>query len=177
VRLGRASAAWDQDSIFSDRIVLDELKIEDVTINLEHSDGKTNFGAILDHLGARSPDKKPAPADPNAKQRSLLVKHILISNVKASVHMPGLAESSAGVTVPRIELRDFKSDGSTTEIVAALTSTLVDALLTSTLEAGSGNLPKEISASLERQVDALKSQGKGVLEQVKGLQDIFKKPK
>jgi hypothetical protein len=177
VSLGRASTAWEQNSIFEDLMVIDELKIEDVAINLEHKDGKTNFGAILDHMGAGDSPSKPAPEDPNAKKRSLHVKHILISNVKAAVHVPGLADSSAGVTVPRIELKDFRTDGSTTEIVAALTGTIVDALLTSTLDAGSANLPKEISASLERKVDALKSEAKGVVDQVKGLQDLFKKPK
>jgi uncharacterized protein involved in outer membrane biogenesis len=177
VRFGHASAAWDQNSIFSDVIVIDELTIDDVVINLEHSDGKTNFGSILDHMGARKTHETPAPADPNAKKRTLLVKHILVTNVKAAVHVPGLAENSAGVTVAKIELKDFKSDGSTTEIVAALTGTLVDALMTATLDAGSANLPKEISAGLERQVDALKSQAQGVLEQVKGMQDIFKKLK
>lgn len=171
---GKAHAALDESSIFSDAMVIDELTIEDVTINLEHTDGKTNFGSILDHLGARGGEK---PKEPNAKPRTLIVKRILVTNVKAFVHMPGLAESSAGVTVPRIELKDFRSDGSTTEIVAALTGTLVDALLTSTLDAGAKNFPKEIAANLERQVDGLKSQAESVLKEVKGVKDIFEKLK
>lgn len=175
--LGRASASWRQSSIFSDEMVIEELTIEDVTINLEHRDGRTNFGSILDHMGARAGESKPAPADPNERKRTLVVKHILVRNVNAAVHVPGLAESSAGVKLERLELKDFRSDGSTTEIVAALTGTLVDALLSRTLEAGAGNLPKEIAGNLERQVDALKSKAKGVLDEVKGVGGLFKKLK
>ncbi len=177
VRFGRTHAAWNQSSIFSDAMVIDQIAIDDVTINLEHKDGQTNFGSILDHISARGGSEKKAPSDPNEKKRSLLVKHIVVRTVKAAVHVPGLSESSAGVTVPLIELRDFRSDGSTTELVSALTGTLVDALLTSTLNEGSSKLPKEIAQNLERQVDALKSKAKDVIDEVKGVGDLLKKLK
>lgn len=178
LRLGRVEARWNQGSLFSDRIEIDEIAIDGVTVNLEYSDGRTNFGTILDHVTEPGSSQ---PSSSGGKSRSLLVRHVIVRGISASVHAPGLAESSAGVQVKDIELHDFRTDGSSSEVVGALTRTLVDAVLSSTLEAGSASFPAEIlgnlKAKVESRVQDLKSQAEEVLDSVKSAGDLFKKLK
>lgn len=174
VSVGRVQARCEGRSLFADAIVIEELVIEDVRIHLEHANGRTNFGSILDRLKS-DPAQDVRTTSPAGKARSLVVRHVLVTGVNASVHVPGLSESSAGVTIPRLELRDFRTDGGTREIVGALTGTIVDALLTATLDQGAASLPREIARDLERQVDALKSKAEGVLDAARGIKDLFRK--
>ncbi|MBL8859952.1 MAG: hypothetical protein JNL28_15700 [Planctomycetes bacterium] len=175
VSIGSAQAKWQNSSLLSREMVVEEFELSGVQILLEHRDGGTNFGPILDALAGGG---KAAPGpEAEASSRTLIVKRIVVRDVKASVFIAGLTQDSAGVVIPKIELNDFRSDGSTTEIVGALTRTIVDALLSSTLDAGGKNLPKEILSGLERKVDALKSEAKGVLDRAKDLKDAFKKLK
>lgn len=178
VRLGRVAARWDSGSLFSDTIEIDEIVIDGVTVNLEYADGRTNFGTIQDHV-VKPGSTSPGPS--GGKSRSLLVRHVIVRGISAAVHAPGLAESSAGVRVKDLELRDFKTDGSSSEVVGALTQALVDAVLSSTLESGSASFPKEILGSLKAQVESrvldLKSKAEDVLDSVKSAGDLLKRLK
>lgn len=176
-------AAWENGSIFSDQLVIDEITLDDIAVNLERADGRTNFGKILQHAQSLGGQGGGAtPAEPG-KQRTLVVKHILITNVNASVHLSGvpLASGSASVKVPRVEIDDFKSDGTTQEIIAKLTGAIVHAVLDATVKAGDAVLPKEMLGELKGNLDTLKSQAKDKLEEVEkdlgGAKDLFKKKK
>ncbi len=178
VRLGHVEARWENGSLFSDELVIDELAVDDVILNLEYADGHTNFGTIVDHLQG-PPTASTSPA--GSSQRTLTVRHAIVRGVKASVHAPGLAESSAGVVVRDVELHDFKTSGSATEVIGKLTQALVDGVLDSALASGSADFPKEIVGNLrrsvEKRVEDLKGQAENVLDSVKGVGELFKKPK
>lgn len=170
-----ATAAWQNGSVFSDRLVIDELTLDGVALNLERNDAGTNFGKIIDHLQTLAPDKKPAePKSDDGAKKALVVKHIQIRDVKAAVHLGGIATGSAGVHVPLIEIKDFESDGTTSENVGRLTSAIVNAILSSTLDAGSADLPKEILSDLKGNLDGLKKQAKDLLKDL-DIKNPFKK--
>lgn len=176
-------AAWQNGTIFSDELVIDEIALDGLAVNLERAGGRTNFGKILQHIqelgGKGGEEKKPEPD--GEKKRTLVVKHIKITNIDATVHLDGvpLASGSAAVKVPLVELSDFRSDGTTQEIVAKLTGAVVDAVLGATLDAGNAVLPKEILGDLKGNLDDLKKQAKDKLKEVEkdlgGVKDLFKK--
>jgi hypothetical protein len=173
-------AAWENGTIFSDELVIDEIALDGIQVNLERTNGRTNFGKILQHIESLGGKKGPAEPSEGA-QRTLVVKRILVTNVKAAVHLEGipLSGGTAEVIVPRVEIDDFRTDGTTKEIVAKLTGAVVQAVLSSTLEKGDAILPKEILHDLKGNLDSLKSQANDALKDVrKGLddvKDIFKK--
>lgn len=174
-------AAWQNGTIFSDELVIDEIGLDGIAVNLERADGRTNFGKILEHLKSLGGKDGKSEPDEGGSKHSLVVKHVLITNVKATVHLSGipLAAGSAAVTVPKVELHDFHSDGTTKENIAKLTGAVVNAVLDATLDAGNATLPKEILGDLKGNLDSLKAQAKDQWKETKkdidSVKDLFKK--
>jgi hypothetical protein len=188
--LGSAHAAWQNGSILSKTLEIDELVVQDVEVNLERAGSGTNWGRILDNLGKLSSGEKapePAKTEPAAKsERSVSIKKIEIRNVHAALHLAGLplakGEVGGEVTVPSVVIENFRSDGSTTEIVAKLTRAVLDSILKSVLSAGHNVFPadilKDLGQGLEGQGDSVNDRAKNALDGVlKGAGDLFKKKK
>jgi hypothetical protein len=186
-RLGSAHAAWQNGSILSKTIEIDEFVVQDVDVSLESSGTATNYGKILDNLGKLSSggEKAPAPQAPAEKSgKSLLIKKLEFQNVRASVHLAGLplAKGAVGgeVKIPSIVVENFRSDGSTTEIVAKLTRTMLQSVLQGVLAEGKNSLPADIAKGLGQDLHGLegsvKSGDKSAIEgAVKDLGGLFKK--
>jgi hypothetical protein len=179
LHLGAIKAHWQNGTIFSDELVIDELAIDKIVINLERAKGRTNLGVILDNLEKLSPkdDKKPAPGD--GSKRTLIVKSIVIRDVKAALHLSEVPISSNSMTVeiPRIDVRDFKSNGTTSENVAKLTGVVLQAIAEGTMNGGKGILPKEMLDEINGSLKGLEKQAKDVFKDVEDTIDLFKKIK
>jgi hypothetical protein len=150
-QLRSARAAWENGTLLSDRIEMDELILDGVDVNLERAGGGTNYGAILDHLESISAGgQSKSKPDASAGGRALTIHRIEIRNVRAGLHLTGvpLASGSTEVTIPSIVLNDFSSDGSTTELVAKLTKVLLQAILEEVLRGGKGIFPADILKDL-----------------------------
>lgn len=193
LRLGQAHAAWQNGTVLSDAIVIDEFRIDGVTLNLERNDERSNFGVILDSVGRLSPgqgdsggDAKPSEGDSKGG-RKLTIRRIVLRDVNAAVHVTALggAVPSASVRVPEVVIENFQSDGSTTEIVGQLTGAIVQAILDATGKAGAGVLPADMMKDLRGQVDAIQSRARSALDEAKrdlggavdGLKGLLKQPK
>jgi len=193
LHLGSAQASWDNGTILSNDIAMGTLALDTVELSLESTGGKTNYGAILDHLKTLSaPESKPA--EPSSKPKTLSIKRIEIKNIKAALHVSGLpvANGSMNVSVPMVAIDDFHSDGTTSEIVGKLTSALVHAVLNGALKAGQGifpadvlkdlggnlnNLEKELEGQAKQWLKGNDTGAKGVEDALKNAGDIFKKKK
>jgi hypothetical protein len=179
VHLGSARATWKNGTLLSETIEMDEFVVENVDVNLERTDGKTNYGAILDHLGkvtggGEEPEKKK---EPSKGGMTLLIKKIVVKNVHAGLHLTGvpLASGSMSVVVPSIVIEDFRSDGDTTEIVAKVTRVLIQEILASVLKAGKDIFPSDILKDLGSGLSGLGGAlGSGAEGAVKGVQDVLK---
>ena len=193
LNLASAQAAWSNRSIFSDRIEVERLDLSGVEINLERTDGKTNYGVILANLENISGGGKTGqPSEPGAK-KNLTIHHIEIRDVKAGLHLSGIpiASGSMNVSMPVIAIDDFKSDGSTHEIVAKLVRVLVQSILEGALKAGKGIFPADFVKDLGGNLDQMKDQvakeaekllqgadknlKKSVEDALKNAGDLFKK--
>lgn len=184
--LGAAHAAWQNGSILSKTIEIDEFVVQDVDVSLESSGTATNYGKILDNLGKLSSGEKgPQPKAPAEKSgRSLLIKKLEIRNVHASVHLAGLPLTKGAVggdvKIPSVVVENFRSDGSTTEIVAKLTRTMLQSVLQGVLAAGKDGLPADIAKGLGQSLHglegSLQSGDKSAVEgAIKDLGGLFKK--
>jgi hypothetical protein len=188
VQLGNVRAAWQNGTLLSDTIGMDEFVVENVEVNLERAGSGTNYGWILDHLskisGEKPPEKEKEP-EPAKGKKTLRIKRIEIRNVHAGLHLSGipLASGSTSVTVPSIVIDDFRSDGSTTEIVGKLTGQVIHSILDSVLKAGKDVFPadvvKDLGGSLKKVGDAIGAESKGsvqgIQDALKGAGDLFKK--
>ena len=182
VSLGSAHASWQNGTLLSDTIEMDELVVENVNVNLERAGGGTNYGKILDNLGKLSGGgegkKEPEPAAKGGK--SLRIKKIEVKSVHAELHLLG---TTLPVTVPSIVIKDFKSDGDTKELVAKLTRVLIRSILDAVLAAGKGIFPDDILKDLGNGLKGIgdvigsgaKDAAQGVQDVLKGAGDLFKK--
>ena len=175
--LGTARAAWQNGTILSDRIEMDELVLDRVEVNLERTGSGTNYGAILDNLEKLSKGEKKKEEPPSKGGKQLTIKKIEIKNVRAGLHLSGvpIGAGSMEVVIPSIVLEDFKSDGDTKEIVGKLTRTLLQSILENVLRMGKDIFPadmlKDLGSNLQGLQGTLESDAK---EALKGLEGALK---
>lgn len=173
LRVASARAAWQNGTILSDTIEMDELVLEGVQVSLEKGGSGTNWGAILDHLEGLSPKDTPAGSTPAKK---LAIKKIEILNVTAGLHLSGvpLLAGSTEVKVPRIVIEDFRSDGSTTETLAKLTRAVLQAILENVLSVGKDIFPADVVKDLGQGLSGLKDVlGSGAESLIKGVGGVL----
>ncbi len=190
VTLGSLRAGWQNGTLLSDTIQMDEFVVDGVEVNLERTSNGTNYGKILDHLsqvsgGAKEGEKAPKepPKEPAKGGKSLRIQKIDIRNVKATLRISSPVAATIPVTVPSVVINDFRSDGSTTEIVGQLTQQVLHSILDSVLKAGKDVFPadivKDLGGSLKSIEDALGSGSKSAVQSVqdalKGAGGLFKK--
>ncbi len=191
VSLRSTRAAWENGTILSDSIHVREFVLDGVAVNLERTGGKTNYGAILDHVEKLSSGGGGSQPEAAGEPRSLKIDRLVIRDVETALHIEALgAARSFEVQVPEIVISDFDSSGSTAEIVAKLTRSVINALLESSLKAGQGVFPEDLLKDLGGQLQGiekilgesteglLKDLGTGLEDAQKSLQDVgglFKK--
>jgi len=176
-RMHSARATWQSGTVLSDRIVMDELVLDGVDVSLERTDDGTNYGKILAHLeklssgGKKEEEKAPAEGG-----KQLTIQKIEIKNVHVGLHLSDvpLASGSMAMTIPSIVIQDFRSDGSTTEIVAQLTRELLKAILEQVVALGV-DLPADLLKDLGQGLKGLgEAVGTGAEGALKGIQDALK---
>jgi len=181
VSLGTARADWETRSLFSDEVHVKELALDGVALHIERNASGTNYKKILEHARSRGKgEKKP---EEQGSKRVLVVDRIVLTNVTAELVLADLpvATGPLRVTVPRIELNAFRSDGSTSEVVGQLLTVVVDAAMSAALEAGQGIFPQDLVKDLQNQLESSTQELKDVLEGspkeagkgLEGLKDVF----
>lgn len=195
--LGRAYAKWDNGSVFSDQLKIKELTIDGIDVNLERGSNGSNWGAILANLEKLSGGKQdPGETPSEGSKKSLHVDRIEVRNVKLSLTLPGVpvVGGTRSLELPPIVIENYDSDGSTMELVAKLTRTVISAVLSQATKSGGDWLPKDVLGDLQKGLDGVKarleSEGKKLLENLDvkdveksldglkdGLKDVFKKPR
>lgn len=168
-----ARARWQNGSILSDQLVIDEFTLDGLQLNLERSAAGNNWDKILESLkklSGGSGGSTPAPAE-SGSGREVKIKQLEIKNTRCTLHLSGqpALNGDYDVSVPSIRLQDFDSKGSTAEIAGKLTKAVVEAVVKAAASSGKGVFP---AGSLEELESGLKQVGKSVLDDVlKGKTD------
>lgn len=186
----RARARWEGSTIFSERIEIPEFVLDGFELHLERNAKGSNWQAILDHLErVAGPAKEPAPQAEAGPERALHVRRIELKDLKVALHLADvpIGAGTHSLTLPTIVIEDFRSDGTTLEIVATLTRAVVGAVLEQSVKSGGGVLPKDVLENLDRGLEGLKERleaeaGKrlqdglesGVKKALEGVEGLFK---
>jgi len=173
--LRNAKADWETSSLFGDEIHVRELALDGLALRIERNASGTNYGRILEHASRGGDASKPAP-EANADAKGVLVvDRIVIRDLSAELTLADLplGNGPLRVTVPRIEIKDFRSNGPTHEIVGQLLTAVVEAALQASLDAGGGIFPDDLARDLKAKLGAAQAE----LERALGgsLEDTMKK--
>ncbi|MFN0009752.1 MAG: hypothetical protein ACKVXR_17805 [Planctomycetota bacterium] len=175
--LKSARAEWENSTILSERIEMDQLVLDGVDVSLERTSSGTNYGVILDHLEKLSPPTQGEEKAPDGAGKRLTIRKIEIRNVHAGLHLSGvpLSSGSAELTIPSVVIENFRSDGETKEIIAQLTRTLLKAILEQVLVEGKNLLPADLLKDLGRNLGSLGGSIEGgVKDALKGIEGALK---
>ncbi len=151
--LRAARADWDTRSLLSDEIHLREIALDGLALRIERNASGTNFMRIVNHSGSQGDASAPTTSE-SGPTRKLVVDTIVLNDVSAELvlaDMP-IAKGPLRVTVPRIEIKDFRSDGPTQELVGKLLSAIIQAALDSSLAAGAGIFPEDLARDLRADI-------------------------
>ena len=195
-----ARARWQNGSILSDTLVIDEFALDGLDLNLERSAAGNNWDKILDNLKKLSgPSSAPAPAEPeqSGPGKNVTIRKLSIQHTRAALHISGLPEVAGvkalngdwSVEVPAIAIENLRSNGSTAEIAGKITKAVVEAVVKQAASSGKGVFPADALKQLE---GGLKQVAKNALEDVlkgdtkpadalkgaeQGVKDLFGKKK
>ena len=187
-----ARARWQNGTILSQHLVIDEFTLDGLELNLEQNGTKSNWKQILDNLQRGAPAagggaSKPTPPEAEGSQRTVEIKLIQIQNTKCALHLSGPLNGDYKVDVPAIKIENLRSDGSLAEIAGKLTKAVVEAVVAASAKSGNGVFPAaalhDLEGNLKQELqDVLKGKTdpKDALKQAeKGVKDLFggkKKP-
>jgi uncharacterized protein involved in outer membrane biogenesis len=171
--LKSAHAQWQNGSILSDTLVIDEFALDGLALSLERSAAGNNWDKILDSLKKLSGPTPAKPAEPESggSGRSVTIQKISILNTHCALHLSGQPALNGDwkVDVPAITILNLRSNGSTAEIAGKLTKAVVEAVVKQAASSGKGVFPADALKDLE---SGLKEVGQHALDDVlKGKTD------
>lgn len=156
VRIGRTEVALDTNSVRTDKVVIQHIRITDPEINLEAGLGGTNLKHIADNAksfvsqqttpAGTPPTPAAAPAAKNTPQKSvkLQINELLITGAKLSASAAGIVPGAdARVTLPEIRLTNL-GDGPAGITPAELTALVLRQLNTEAAKASASGALKNM---------------------------------
>lgn len=165
VHIGSASLAVQIGSIFSPKVVVRSVHVQQPEITLEASFHGSNLSKILKNLKSSSgAEGKPVTGD-GKPGKKLEVDEVVIAGGKVRVSFVGLAGKTADVPLPEIRLKDLGTgpEGITT---AELADKVLSAMLDKSIEVSAGAV-----ADLGRQAAEVAAKA------TKGIGGVFRRGK
>ncbi|MBU8932560.1 MAG: AsmA family protein [candidate division Zixibacteria bacterium] len=159
-------------SVLDDEIVIDSFIIEGVELNLEQIDKMGNYRILLDKI------KQLDMGESSDEEQKLSIGLVALRDIQVTGSLNLLGKSyEKSYTVENISIRDVGSDGGAT--IGELAATVVQALTTKALSAGSGVLPegfgKDLSDLKDEGTEKIKQEASDKLNELgKSLTDGLK---
>jgi hypothetical protein len=147
--LGEGRLEVSLGTLTSNRIEVPLLELSGLELSLEKRTGRTNYGAILDHLqrmsSAGADAKEPAE---KGTGKSFLLREVVLRDVHAHVDLlpEGGELTVVDVSLPELRLHDIGEGGAP---LASIVGEIVQALLAAVVEAGAGRIPDAVLGELE----------------------------
>lgn len=105
LKLGSASAKLDVGSLFSDELVINSVKLKDISVNHEQKDPKSpdcNFNAILANVEAyigASPEKQ----EPETEGQKVRLEKVEVENVQVCAYMGNVEKTAVTITLEKLD--------------------------------------------------------------------------
>jgi hypothetical protein len=181
-RLERADLSVGMKTVLRDTVVIERLSLDGIALDLEMVDGKTNYGAVLDHMRgmSRRPGAGPGATPGDKPEKSLVIDEVVIRGITARARMSASklgVEREVTVEVPEIRLQGVgRKQGGVTlaELVSVVLARVMDAVLRE-----GGDIPDQLRAALDGRVKGLLRAHRRLIEGVSlsGGEDAVKEAK
>lgn len=170
----------DVGTVFSDKIIVNEIIIDNAVVNYEVKlDGRSNLGDIKKHVDARTrsadkpkpePEKKPeaAPAPGDEPKKSVVIKLLQIKNCKVIVSSTLLKKGNIELTLPNIELKNLGESKATS--AEEVFKEVFDKIMTETVKAVRNN-PN--ASPLKGALDSFKGTSPEINKAIDSIKKLF----
>ena len=156
--LGQIDVEVDPSSVFSDKIIINKIHIQQPEISYEKTLSGSNIKTLLKNIEAFS---GPAEATPETEaptetgtQKQVVIKQLIIED--GSIYV-GLLGAGSKVPLPRIEMNNLGEDGNKQSIAETINLVLTEVLKSvGPAIAGAGDLLQEGGKAM---LDSAKQQG------------------
>ncbi len=155
--LGQIDVAIDTGSVFSDKIVINQIHIRKPVISYEKKLSTTNVKELMKNIeeftGPAEETSAEEPEESGAKKQ-LVIKQLIIEDGTIYVGALGIGQT---VSLPRIEMNDIGEEGSGTSIADVL-----DIVLTKVVQSigpAIANAGKLVQEGGQQVLDTVKEQG------------------
>lgn len=166
LNLGKGGVSVSLGTLRSDVVELPTLTLSGISLNLERTGGKTNYGVILDNVKKLESGEKPAePAPSSGKEKLFVIRKVEITdiNVHAALSPVQIPVGGAGdltkldIVIPRIVLTDVGSGSQQGLPMRELATVIVKAVLSAVVEKAGNILPADLLNDLQGQLANLSS--------------------
>ena len=158
--LGNGGVAVSLPSLREEVITLPYLKLDAIDLNLEKTDGKSNYQVILDNLKKLEGESKEPTPKKEEEGKRFIVKEVSITNVKVHVNQGGLIQNIE-IPIDEIKLKDVGSESGKGVLLKDLAGVIVQAVFAAAVQVGGNLIPTEMLGEL-----------KGGLEQLDSLEKL-----
>jgi len=166
LNLGKGGVAVSLASLRSDVIELPTLSLDGISVNLERTGGKTNYGVILDNIKKlESGEKPPEPKTSSGKEKLFVIRKVEINDIRvhaalSPVQIPvgGVGDlTKLDIVIPQIVLTDVGTGSQQGLPMRELATVLVKAVLAAVVEKAGDVLPADLLNDLRGQLANLSS--------------------
>ena len=160
----------------SDQIVIPSLTLTGIELSLEHNGDKGNYDVILGSVGGGKKEgdtkDKPSEKEPDevageAEGKKYLLEELIIEDV--TVHTQVIPEagklSRLTVKIPNIHMKNVGSDTGQGDLVAQLSGTVLQAILTAVAKKGGDLIPETIITGLDGALEGLDAIGAVIVDE------------
>jgi len=157
--LGGGSVAVSLGTLRQEVVELPHLRLSDLKVWLQKTEGKANYQVILDNLGRfeSDTDKPEDQGGPPSDARRYVVREMTIEDVNVHVDLlPAGGElTKLDVPIERIVLENVGEKDNRGIILAELVNVIVKAIMTAVVEEGGPQLPGDLVSDLKSQLAKL----------------------
>jgi uncharacterized protein involved in outer membrane biogenesis len=144
MELGEIYVDTDMGSLMSDKVIIDKLLMDDLTVTIEQSGLTNNMNEILKNLPQAEKEEKPEEPKPKAKGKQLEIADLELKNITVRYQSP-VGEPIQFKLNP-ITMKNLGSDEKLD--MAKLTGKIMVAVAGGIATQGAAQLPKELVGSV-----------------------------
>ena len=156
--LREGSVAVSLGSLRSNVVELPHLRLTDLAVDIEQREGRSNYGAILAHLGGAGGDTTGSTADEGP---AVVIREVTIRDVTVHVSAAPLGGEATVVSIPIEEISLDNVGGDEPLPLGEFVGVIVRAVLATAVEQSGALIPADLAADLQ-----------GALGQLGSLQEI-----
>jgi uncharacterized protein involved in outer membrane biogenesis len=169
-------------SVFSDRIVIDELEIDGPEVTYERGRSGSNIDQIqknVEAFGSVAPDR-PSPQtakEDESAQKKFQINRLLLKNGRVRLSAEFMKGKAFEVSLPDIELKDIGSgsNGATLKEVSARVFSAIQAYIGRAVASTGMNLEPEIGTAPKKAKEIGGQAEKGASGAIKNIRGLFGK--